>query len=240
MMLLAPSKRPTDAHLLIVRRMGVQDLEFVLEQHETHFPDNVFHRLGRRMLQCYYRTFLDSNHAVALVALIDGRPAGYLTGVLDTVRHRQLVKRFHGPSLAVAGLLAAVRHPLLASGLVRRRMQVARRPTSKQPHPPTVTAVLSHVAVQTSAHRRGAGSALVDAFLDQCRDHQSNEVWVATADTAEPGERLYLRRGFTLVRRDSTFDGRWIRLYMLDLDTPRRAVGQRETGTNPHHPGAPS
>lgn len=229
-----------DTEHLTLRRMGVQDLDFVLEQHKMHFPDNVFHRLGPRMLQCYYRTFLDSNHAVALVALIDGHPSGYLTGVLDTVRHRQLVKQFHKSSLAVASLLAALRHPLLAAGLVRRRVQVNRRPNSKQPDAPTVTAVLSHVAVQTSRQRLGSGSALVDAFLDHCRAVQSSEVWVATADDPEPSERLYLRRGFTLTGRDRTFDGRWIRLYKLDLDIRQRVVSEPETGKNHDDSGASS
>lgn len=239
-MLLARTNRPTNTEHLTVRRMGVQDLGFVIEQHKAHFPDNVFHRLGRRMLQCYYRTFLDSNHAVALVALIDGRPSGYLTGVLDTVKHRRLVKQFHAPSLAVASLLAALRHPLLAAGLVRRRIQIRRRPASKQPVAPTVTAVLSHVAVQTSTQRWGSGSALVDAFLHHCRDNQSREVWVATADNPEPAERLYLRRGFILTGRERTFDGRWIRLYKLELDTSERVVSQSETGRNHDEAGATS
>ena len=212
---------------LVLRRMGLADLTWVVDQHLHHFPDNVIGRLGPAMLTCYYRTFLDSTYASAIIVEMEGRSVGYLVGVLDTARHRRLMWRFHGSSLAVAAATAFVRHPLLGFGIARRRLQIAwrarreaiasRADISTTSRPAETVAVLSHVAVTEDAQHIGVGGRLVDRFVMAARRAGSNRICVATADHADRAASLYLRRGWELQRRSRTLDGRIIRLYDLYL-----------------------
>lgn len=73
--------------------MARRDIAFVTTEHRAHFPENVMGRLGRPFLRRYYTTFLDTPYAVAIVAEVDGRPCGYLVGILDTGAHRKLLLR---------------------------------------------------------------------------------------------------------------------------------------------------
>lgn len=211
----------TDAGIddnMTVRRMGLADLAWVVAQHRTHFPDNVIGRLGLGLLTRYYRTFLDSTFAVATVTEVDGRRAGFLVGVLDTAAHRQLLWQFHGVSLVLATLRAFLHHPVLAVGIVRRRLALRLHPPP--PTPPEHVAVLSHVAVDPHSQGRGLGGRMVDHFLAAAATAGADRVCVATADHAPHAASLYLHRGFVLTSRSRTFDGRHIRLYDRPTSEP--------------------
>jgi ribosomal protein S18 acetylase RimI-like enzyme len=211
------------AHDLLTRRMGLSDLEFVVDEHLAHFPDNVFGQLGRRFLTEYYRTFLDGPHADAVVALMAGAPAGFLVGVLDVREHRRLVRRFHARRLAWHAAIALARRPGMAFALIRRRIAVRlaafRRAGSAGVDPVEGVAVLSHVAVQQEARGVGLGTSLILGFVDRARDAGASTVSLATAAGAEGAGDLYERLGWQLATERDTFDGRRIALYDLDLRT---------------------
>lgn len=206
---------------VLIRRMGLADLGFVVEEHLAHFPDNVFGRLGRRFLTEYYRTFLDGPHAHAVVGLVAGQPVGFLVGVLDVREHRRLVRRFHARRLAAYAATALLRRPRMALLLVRRRIAVRLASVGRRRSPGEGgsggIAVLSHVAVRAEARGLGLGTSLILGFVDGAQEAGARTVSVATRAGADGAGQLYEELGWHLTAERETFDGRRIALYDLDL-----------------------
>jgi ribosomal protein S18 acetylase RimI-like enzyme len=219
----APEVAPSTQTL--IRRMGLADLEFVVEEHLSHFPDNVFGQLGRRFLTEYYRTFLDGPHADAVVALVAGSRVGYLVGILDIPEHRRLVRRFHSRRLAWYAARALARRPRMAGGLMRRRIAVRLAALRRRVRTANVAAeriaVLSHVAVRPDAQGLGLGTSMILQFVQRANDAGVTTVSVATRAGETGAGGLYERLGWNLTNQRDTFDGRRIALYDLDLTMNR-------------------
>lgn len=217
-----PSEPPAPVPVSL-RRMRHTDLAFATAEHRAHFPDNVMGRLGGPFLRRYYATFLDTPFAVATVAQTQGEACGYLVGILDTRQHRRLLLRRHGAALLATALLGSFRHPRMAYRLLTRRVGLRLR---RLHHPdratgtestPSRVAVLSHVATTGRMRGQGVGSALVTRFVQDCRVDGAHRVSLATLDGPAGAGPFYARQGWTLLTRRQTFDGRWIRLYDLEL-----------------------
>ena len=210
---------------VLIRRMGLGDLEFVVDEHLAHFPDNVFGQMGRRFLTEYYRTFLDGPHADAVVTLVSGSRVGFLVGILDVREHRRLVRRFHFRRLAWCAAAALARRPRMAAGLMRRRVAVRLAGMRSRVGAIRVAqdhiAVLSHVAIQPDAQGLGLGTSMILQFVERARSAGADTVSVATRAGDAGAGRLYEHLGWTVVNERSTFDGRRIALYDLDLTAIR-------------------
>ena len=220
-MSLRPSVDLANDPAVTVRRMGLGDLPFVLHQHLEHFPSNVFGRMGLLFLRRYYRTFLDGPEAAAYVVAVDQRPAGYLVGILDTRRHRMLVKRHHGAALMLTAVVGSARHPRLATSLLVRRITLRLRRAHGISEPSTSwdgapVAVLSHVAVASTSQGMGLGGTLVDTFEKAARHAGAGRICLATLEGAAAAS-FYEQRGWRLMGTRQTFDDRRIRLYELRL-----------------------
>lgn len=209
--------------VVALRPMARHDIAFVANEHRAHFPENVMGRLGVPFLRSYYATFLDTPYAVATVAEINGRSCGYLVGILDTGAHRKLLLRRHGARLAAAAVSGSLFHPRLASGLLKRRvsLRLQRRRrfnvTSAMPPAPGRVAVLSHVATVEPMRGVGVGRALVSDFVNTSRGSEADRISLATLDGPAGAGNFYARQGWFLQARRQTFDGRWIRIYDLEL-----------------------
>lgn len=203
--------------------MTRHDISFVTNEHRTFFPDNVMSRLGGPFLRRYYTTFLDTPYAVATIAETVGQSCGYLVGILDTGAHRRLLLRRHGVTLVATSLMGFLFHPRFASALLVRqaRLRFQRRRRRNESRgtatAPAHVAVLSHVATVQTMRGSGVGSALVSRFEASCRAHGADRVSLATLDGPGGAGQFYVRLGWHLKARRQTFDGRWIRLYDLEL-----------------------
>lgn len=207
--------------------MARRDITFVTTEHRAHFPENVMGRLGGPFLRRYYTTFLDTPYAVATIAETGGRSCGYLVGILDTGAHRKLLLRRHGVPLAAATLLGFVRHPRIARGLLARRISLRFQRLRRRSQPsgtpsgpasaPARVAVLSHVATVKDMRGVGIGRALVTDFVETSRASDADRISLATLDGRDGAGPFYAQQGWQLQSRRQTFDGRWIRLYDLEL-----------------------
>ena len=210
---------------VLIRRMGLADLEFVVDEHLAHFPDNVFGQMGRRFLTEYYRTFLDGPHADAVVTVAEGVPVGYLVGVLDVHEHRRLVRRFHFRRLAWYAAGALARRPRMAAGLLRRRISVKLGALGSRARSAGGVsegiAVLSHVAVRPEARGLGLGTSMILQFMERAELAGARTISVATRAGDAGAGGLYSHLGWQLVNERDTFDGRRIALYDLDLTAAR-------------------
>jgi ribosomal protein S18 acetylase RimI-like enzyme len=212
-----------------VRPAVVGDVPFAAALHRATLPHGFFAQLGVGFLQTYYRSFLRSPHAVALVAVADGEPLGVLVGTVRNRAHYAWVGRHEGPRLALAGAAALALRPSLAAGFLRRRAgrylrawkRVARHPVRGSPgtpHPPERDlAVLTHVSISPTARGRGLGAALVDAFTATARERGAIEAHLVTLSGPEGAGGFYARHGWRYEGEGRTADGAPVGRWSLDL-----------------------
>lgn len=211
-----------DEDRFLLRRMGLDDLDFVLDLHRSAFPTNVTGRLGNPLLRAYYRTFLDGPEVWAQVATLNGEPAGFLVGVLDVEPYRRHRRTHHGVALACAGLIGIVRNPPLVTALLLRRARrllgrLKRKCAALDARDTRRLAVLSHVAVVESHREQGIAGALVEAFVEAARRAEADAATLATLEGPAGAGPFYERRGWITVSRSVTADRRAIRVYELRL-----------------------
>lgn len=115
-----------------VHRMARTETAEAARLHDRELPHEFLTRFGPGFLSCYYRAFVESPHAVALAANVDGlessglsgrrRLGGVLIGTFDTGAHYSYLVRRHGLRLALSTLRQSVRSPRLAIELLRTRL----------------------------------------------------------------------------------------------------------------------
>ncbi|MGH8967200.1 MAG: GNAT family N-acetyltransferase, partial [Actinomycetes bacterium] len=205
-----------------IRAMEPQDLPFAVHQHQLHFPDGFFVRLGPRFLTEYYRAFLTSPCACAYIAEAPEDPMGYLVGVTEPTSHRDHVFRVHGRRLAVRAFAAFLRHPALAWFFVRTRATLyggkllARlRPAAATTRPESrgAPAVLTHVAVKPQAQSKGVGSTLIKQFEADVAEAGCPRMILVTASGSSGAGGYYRRSGWDAREEHCTPDGLRLTMY---------------------------
>lgn len=199
-----------------LRPLDHRDLRFAAGLHAEALPHGFFVELGPGFLRAYLATFLDSPHAVALLATLGGHPVGTLVGVLDPARHARWVLRRRGLDLAWRGALALAVRPRVALRFLRTR--VGRYVHGWRRHrkgPPVAApeaggrlpAVLSHVAVLPGARGTGAGAALVKAFEEAARGSGALRAILTTMEGPDGAGAFYSRLGWERTTARRTHDG---------------------------------
>jgi GNAT superfamily N-acetyltransferase len=219
-----------------LRRMRSEDLDFVVRQHQTHFPEGFFARLGRGFLTEYYRPYLSSRFARASIADADGRPVGYLVGVTHPAAHRDYVLRTHGPALLLRAVQALLARPGLARSFLRTRArkylakalrQLRRQDPSTGQSAPRRIAVLDRVAVAPPARSQGIGSALIESFVAEAAQAGCARVHLVTADGDGGAAGYYESTGWQCCGEHRTPDGQKLLTYDRPVDGEQAA---REPG----------
>lgn len=196
-----------------VRPMTTHDARWTAQLHQQALSVGLFPSLGARFLARYHRSYIESPHAVALLATSGGEPAGFVLGVLRPAAHRRETLRQHGLGLAGQGLRAIVVRPhVLVRFLRTRSLAYARllwrylrpgRPAAPASDAPSAAAVLSHLAVDASMRGHGVGSVLVEAFVKAAAEERVPVVETWTLDRSAFYESL----GWTSAGCGQTFDG---------------------------------
>ena len=200
-------------------------LEFAVVQHLEHFPHGFFAKLGRGFLREYYRCFLTSGGAVALLAVRADEPVGYLAGTVDPAGHRRKLLRQHGRTLAWRATVAMLLRPGLGVHFLRTRARrYLRRLLSSSSAPPPQggarTAVLSHVAVTSEARSAGVGSALIAEFEARVAAAGVGRITLVTAAGPGGAGDFYLSRGWERMGEHLTPDGQRLATYTRPVPWP--------------------
>lgn len=221
----------------VIRSAVPADAETTARLHVHELPLRLFPRLGQRFVARWHRAFVQSSHAVALVAVDPGPDrggaiAGFLMGATDRQAFLRDVLTRHRWALLGHGVLALVVRPRTLIAFVRtrmrpylRRLRSAERDPRRTPGTDSsgateAVADLTAVAVAPANRRTGAGRALVEEFLHRCVRAGTHSVeLVAAADSAD-AVAFYSTRGWTTLRTDVTRDG-----------TPVRHFGRRAGGS---------
>ena len=185
--------------------LGKAHVGFAAALHERTLTEGLFPRLGRRFLRVYYRSFVASPHAAALVAHSDGRPVGVLVGTVRNRSHYGWVVRRWGPRLAFAAACSLALRPREALLFARTRVARYRRAVVRHsrapggensPDPGPDVAVLTHLSVTEDARGAGVGTALVGAFVDLAERAGAPEARLVTAAGDHGAGAFYSANGW--------------------------------------------
>lgn len=208
-----------------LRMAGSRDLDFCGALQTRTLGHGFFVTLGPSFLRAYHATYVDSPHAVALIASLDGHPVGALTGVLDPRAHRRWTLRHRGPRLAARGFLALVSRPAPAVRFLRTRIARYGRSwwhhrrrggrTAPAERMAERIAVLSHVAVLPGARGTGTGGRLVGAFVAAARRSEADRLTLVTLEGDEGAGEFYAGLGWQAGELRVTPEGRRMREWSL-------------------------
>lgn len=215
-----------------VRQAVAADVDATARLHIEHLSAGLFPRLGHRFVACWHRAYVQSPHAVALVAVDPGsdgtgRIAGFLVGALDRHAFRQELLTRYRTRLAVRAVTALALRPRVLADFLRtrlrpylRRLAAPRREPSLPPgaEPAAQVADLSAIAVDPVLRRTGAGRRLTEEFLGRCAAAGAVRVELVTAADSAASVAFYTSTGWTARRRYDTRDGRALQRFVQWTD----------------------
>lgn len=188
------------------RPMTGQDIGVAARRHRAELPHGLFPMLGHGFLRGYYRSFVSSPYAVALVAPAEGEPTAHLVGTTDHHAHHRWTLRRHGLRLAVLGVVGLATHPDALRLFLRTRVMRYLRALVRAvlpgaaDAPPTdgeqveggrtatePLAVLMHVAVTPAARGTGLGRRLTEDFVKHAHAAGCREVRLVTRTASDAG-----------------------------------------------------
>lgn len=207
-----------------LRAMELADVPTAVRLHRANLPVGFFVELGERFLSRYYRTFLTSPAAVALVAQVEGEVVGFLVGSTDEDAHYRHTLDLSRWGLARAGVTALLTRPELTARFLRtraRRYLNGIRRSGERALTPTGTTVrtgvLSHIAVDNTVRRGGVGAILVEGFIRIARVHNIERLRLYTSQDNDAAQRFYKRLGWEERSLQHDIDGKpWVP-FTLDL-----------------------
>lgn len=222
---------------ILVREAVAADVYATARLHIEHLPVGLFPRLGLRFVACWHRAYVQSPHAVALVAVEpapdgNGRIAGFLVGALDRLAFQQELLTRHRIGLAARAVVALALRPRVLAHFLRTRLRPylhrLRAPRRMPSVPPGAlstgpVADLSAVAVDLALRRTGTGRRLTETFVDRCTAAGAVRVeLVAAADSA--AFAFYANTGWTARRRHDTRDGLVLQRFVRWTDVPEEGL----------------
>jgi ribosomal protein S18 acetylase RimI-like enzyme len=200
-----------------IEPLTADHLPAVIDLHLTRFPDDFITALGEPWLRrVFYPAYVDLPGGFGFVAVSDDQVQGYIVGSEDGRGFYQRMLQGRLWYLLWRLFRQAARRPRIVG-----RAAAVSRTVRTEPEPP-VPADLSYIAVSPEAEHQGVGAALVTALADHLRARGHSGCWVkAWAENFE-ADRFYQSVGFQ-PDQDYYSDGRWWRLYVLELNEPGRS-----------------
>ncbi|WP_395111476.1 GNAT family N-acetyltransferase [Actinomadura sp. SCN-SB] len=211
------------AAMLMLRVMEIGDVPQVADLHRRYLHQGFFVDLGERFLGHYYRTFVTSPAAVALVGECDGAFAGFLVGTVDERVHRRHVANLDRARLVRAGALSLSMRPRLTARFVRTRarryaqgLEQARQ-SGMQPRTPTTAGVLHHMAVDGARRRSGVGRMLARGFVALARTQGTRRLTLEVLEENRAARLFYEGLGWTPRDMHDGVDGEHWLTYGMNL-----------------------
>lgn len=223
---------------LEIRPLHPDHLRATATLHAHQLPNGLFPALDPRFLRSWHRTFIDSDHAAAVV-LVDTSAhdtvVGYLLLALDPPAHVHELKVKHRRRLLREGVLGLVRRPRVGVYFARTRaVRYAVRLLARRPCRPDtigeerVPAVVHAVVTHPGYARRGIATRLLhwaqlraaDAGLDQLAlvtdEDKTSAGAVLAPDESQGAAPMYDRLGWRRVAQHER-DGRSLVEFRKDL-----------------------
>src|SRR5579863_7271670 len=179
------------------------DLTEVVSVHIRSFSGFFLSKMGPRFLRCLYEEILNDPSGIALVCRHGLIVRGFVAGTTEPRGfYRRLMAR-RWVRFALASFVPVLKHPQIAP-----RLLDAFRKTQEQPDYKGLGLLMS-IAVDPELQHGGVGTALVQAFLTECRKRGLASVHLTTDLSGNARvNRFYSKMGFTVSRVVTTRQGR--------------------------------
>jgi ribosomal protein S18 acetylase RimI-like enzyme len=188
------------------RPAAAADLGPIARLHTLAFRGFFLTKMGLPFLIRYYRTVLEYEGGLLLVAEASGSIAGFVAGFSRPAAFYRLLRR-RAFSLAVAMAPALLRHP----PLIPRAIADFKRTGGNRPKDDECWAELSSVAVNPAVSGQGIGHTLVKAFVRAAAKRGAAAVRLTTdAVNNEAVNRFYRQLGFELTGTFEATPGRYL------------------------------
>jgi ribosomal protein S18 acetylase RimI-like enzyme len=198
-----------DAPLTVsIRKASPDDSRAVAALHLAEIPWGLLTSMGPRFVEAFYKTLLGSDLGFAYLAEREGRPIGYVTGV---VHWRKFYRAFLRRNLLMAARVVMRR--LFDVSRWRRLLETTRYATSSA----VSDAELLSIALRPEARGTGASNGLVRALLDEFARRGVRRVRVTTASDNVAAARVYERTGFELVGEEEIHPGERAKVYVITV-----------------------
>jgi ribosomal protein S18 acetylase RimI-like enzyme len=221
-----------DSSLVRIRAMQTCDVGQAAIWHREEFPRGFYARLGPRFVRAYYRTFVASRHASALVAVSgDGQVVGYLAGTLDAAEHNRHAVFRHLLRLTLVALVCLLRRPGLWRDFVRSRalwyarrvlrlVVAAIRPSAAGRR----TGELTYLVCSARFRGRGIGTRLVAEFERQATAAGTSRLTLVTSAGDHRVRAFYESSAWRLTGARWTRDGRELAAFELPITGSQPAL----------------
>lgn len=194
--------------------MRSEHVRQVVDVHMRAFPGFFLTTLGPAFLRTYYRAAANAAGAIALVAVEDGRVAGFAVGNRHPAGFYRRLLRRRWPGFALAAVPGVLRSP----SAVPRVLRAVRYPSTRGGD--AGAAGLFSIAVVPSSRGAGVGGALLAAFEREARAKGALRVVLETdADRNDVANAFYRSAGFSVVREFEQTQGRRMLEYVKELDS---------------------
>jgi GNAT superfamily N-acetyltransferase len=203
--------------IINIRRMKTEDVPEVVRVHLQSFQGFFLTILGAKFLYWLYRSFVDYETGVALVAEYRRAIVGVVAGTTDQSRFYKLMlkKRWH--RFAAAAAAAILRSPGIVSRLVRAVLYP--RAASQAAAP----GLLMSIAVDPNIKGLGVGGRLLNEYLSEMSNSGVYHISLTTDRDQNDGvNQFYQQKGFELSRCYMTPEGRAMNEYVIHLNEEAR------------------
>lgn len=198
--------------MALLRPMRSEDLPEIVRIHMRSFPNFFLTFLGPRFLELLYRNIALDPEGILLVADIDGRAAGFVTGVTRQAGFYQRLIRRQAWAFAWAAAGAAFQRP----AIIPRLWRALHRPGDAAQS--AAEACLMSIAVSPEFQGQGLGKHLVEAFCRELVARGESVVCLTTdRDDNTAINHFYQQLDFKLVRWFVTPEGRTMNEYIRNL-----------------------
>lgn len=109
---------------VFVRPLGPGDVDKIVELHIEVFPDYFLTHLGSRFLRLFYYQFVNNKNNIAVLAEVDGRPVGFVSGVVKSSDFYQDFYRRHFFMIAITVFARMFLSSVVCAGVFERAGQI--------------------------------------------------------------------------------------------------------------------
>ncbi len=188
-------------------------LEDAVHIHVKAFPGFFLSVLGPRFLKTFYRSFIEDDVGICLVArnCSEGRILGIVVGPLVPNGYYKRLVRRKWLEFSLSSLTAIIQKPSVIPRLLRAVLYRGDAPAGGHD-----LALLASIAVSPEVGTKGVGRDLLRAFVEEVKRREGKGVFLTT--DAEDNDRVnlfYETFGFSLESSFSTHEGRRMNRYVL-------------------------
>ena len=168
--------------------MDRQSAQEIAKLHAECIPTGFISSLGSRFVSQLYAGIAGCRHAFCLVAVEHGHVVGFIAGA-------ESVGRVYKSVILRRGLfmLSSLLRFVFSGRTIRKIFQTLLYPSRSSDYP---AAEILSVAVASDARRKGIGTMLMRAALEEFERRGISEAKLAVAADNAPANRYYLKEGF--------------------------------------------